>query len=121
MAFDASVLGDLPSAPADYQQYKDKGEIKKLFANDYQKLLELGNVEGWYAEPCFFMFSERSTALGVGIQPSSNSPWMHMDLFYKGNLFVGDPPTKFVEAGIAAGPLARRGEVVRNSSREVNL
>ena len=105
----SSVLGDLPSAPADYQQYKDKGEIKKLLSQDYQKLLALGNVQGRYAEPCFFIFSERSCAKGVGIQPSRNSPWLHRDCLSKGNLFVGDPPTKFVEAGIAAGPLARRG------------
>ena len=43
-----------------------------------------------------------------------------MDLFSKGNLLVGDPPTKFVEANLAAAPLARQGKIVKMGARDVS-
>ncbi len=105
-------LEGLPAAESAYQEYKDKGELKRLLAADYSKLLSMGQVEGRYAEPVSFRFSNRPTARAVCIVPATNSPWMQMELVKQDELSVGGAPNSFVDMSASATAKARAGEVV---------
>ena len=68
----------LPAAPSEFHLYADRGLVRSLLVNDYQKLLKIGvSVEGRYGDPMTFRVKQRPGVRAVSIQPAANCLWQH--------------------------------------------
>ncbi len=86
-----SALQGLPAAESNYQDYKDKAQLRRLLSKDFQQLFSLGGgTEERYAEPVSFKRANKHDARAMAILPAANSPWLAMSLINNLSLHTGD-------------------------------
>ena len=115
-----SALTGLPPAGGAYQEYKDEGEVRQLLAADYGKLLTIGAMDKRFGECVSFKFTGKAAARAVCVLPSSNNPWLRMQLISNLHLAVGDAPLCFADLGSGAGARARRGDVIFRTASQTS-
>lgn len=109
------VLGCLPPAGASgaLQEYKDRGQLNMLLAQDFQKLLAMELPRDRHAEMIQFRFGTSSAGRSVRavlLMPSATNPWLATQMAEQFGLAVGAPPTSFVDINSTTAAKARRGE-----------
>jgi hypothetical protein len=100
----------IESALATLQRWKTTRLV--LPNQDCNRLLKLAvGVEGRYGEIVMFRPRGREAVRAVGVLPSANSVFQHMNLFQRSELGDIEVPTEVVDLGSGAALKARRGEL----------
>jgi hypothetical protein len=90
---DVEPAQSLPPAPSEFHVYADRGAIRSLLANDFQKLMKIGSaVEGRYGEAVAFRVKQRPGIRAVCVVPTSNSLWHHTKLLKDRESLESNPP-----------------------------
>ena len=109
-------VDDLPAAPSDFHVYADKGVMRALQMQHFQKVLQIGcSNTSRYAESLTFKYTGNTSIRVAGIQPASNSAWQHMDLMKNLEVSGIAPPAEVVDFGPQSASQARQGTISMGS------
>ena len=117
-AASGAVDSDLPSAPSAYHVYADKGAVRKLQMQHFEKVLQIGSGNtNRYAEAVTLKYVNKQVLRAVGSQPSANSVWQHCQLFRDLGLSGIQPPAEVVDIGPSTASKARQGLMTMSAAQ----